>query len=138
MGSSSALTPVDSEADLPRSVRRGPPITIGCECGERRDLHYGERWTCEKCGRTWNTRRIPLEEYADLRRTQLRYRWIPLVMAALVVGSLIALVVIGRAFGGILIAAVAAMGWSTYGRPQWKRRYLKAIENRPSWTIEPE
>ena len=79
-----------------------------------------------------------MEEYANLRRTQLRYRWIPLVMAAVVVGSLIALVVLGRAFGGILIAALAAMVWSTVGRPQWKRRYVKAIENRPSWTIEPE
>lgn len=138
MGTSSALTSVDSEADLPRSVRRGPPITIGCECGERRDLRYGERWTCEKCGRTWNTRRIPLEEYAHLRRTQLRYRWIPLFMAAVVISALIALVVLGRAFSGVLIVALAAMGWNTYGRPQWKRRYLKAIENRPSWTIEPE
>jgi hypothetical protein len=129
---------VGGEADLPRAIRRGPPITIGCECGERRDLHYGERWTCEKCGRTWNTRRIPLEEYAHLRRTQLRYRLIPLAAAALVIASLIALVVLGRAFSGILFAALVAMGWSTYGRPRWKRRYLKAIAERPSWNIESE
>ena len=100
MGASAALTPVGDEADLPRSIRRGPPITIGCECGERRDLHYGERWTCEKCGRTWNTRRIPLEQYAQLCRTQARFRWMPLAAAALVVVSLIALVVLGRAFSG--------------------------------------
>jgi hypothetical protein len=79
-----------------------------------------------------------LEEYAQLRRTQLRYRWFPLIAAAVVIGALIALVVLGRAFGGILIVALAAMAWSTFGRPQWKRRYVKAIENRPSWTIEPE
>ena len=36
-----------------------------------------------------------------MSRTQLRYRWIPLSMAAAVVASLIALIVIGRAFGGI-------------------------------------
>jgi hypothetical protein len=59
-------------------------------------------------------------------------------MAAVVISALIALVVLGRAFSGVLIVALAAMGWNTYGRPQWKRRYLKAIENRPSWTIEPE
>jgi hypothetical protein len=140
MGTAGSLTPMspDAEADLPRSIRRGPPITIACECGERRDLHYGERWTCEKCGRTWNTRRIPLEDYAALRRTQLRYRWIPLAMAAIVIASLIALVVLGRAFGGILIAALAAMAWSTFGRPQWKRRYLKAIAERPTWNIKPD
>ena len=28
-----------------------PPITVKCECGEKRDLAYGERWTCETCGR---------------------------------------------------------------------------------------
>jgi hypothetical protein len=127
-----------ADPDLPRSIRRGPPITVGCECGERRDLHYGERWTCEKCGRRWTTLSIPLEEYAALRRTQLRYRWIPLIMAAFVIASLIVLILVGRAFGGILIAALAAVGWSTYGRPIWKRRYLKAIADRPTWKIEPE
>ena len=93
---------------------------------------------CEKCGRTWDTRKIPLEEYAQLCRTQARFRWLPLAAAALVVASLIALVVLGQAFGGILLAALAAMAWSTFGRPQWKRRYLKAIENRPSWNIKAE
>jgi hypothetical protein len=129
---------VAAESDLPRSIRRGPAITITCECGEARPLHYGERWTCEKCGRSWNTRRIPLEEYEHLRRTQLRYRWIPLAAAGLVLVSLIALIVLGRAFTGILFAALIAMGWSTYGRPRWKQRYLKAIADRPSWNIEPE
>lgn len=129
---------MEDEPPVPRSIRRGPPITITCECGERRDLRYGERWTCEKCGRNWSTRRIPLEEYAALRRTQLRYRWIPLLAAAVVIGCLIALVVLGRAFGGILLAALAAMAWSTFGRPRWKQRYLNAIAQRPSWKIEPE
>ncbi len=46
MGASRALNPLDAESDLPRSIRRGPKIT----------------------------RRIALEEYAELRRTQLRYR----------------------------------------------------------------
>lgn len=138
MGASSALTPAGDVEDLPRSVRRGPPITIGCECGERRDLKYGERWKCEKCGRTWDTRRIPLDQYAQLCRTQARFRWMPLAAAALVVASLIALVVLGRAFTGILLVALVAMVWSTFGRPQWKRLYLKAIEKRPSWNIEAE
>jgi hypothetical protein len=129
---------VSSEPVLSRSIRRGPPITIGCECGERRDLRYGERWTCEKCGKTWNTQRIPLEEYAQLRQMQVRYRRIPLAMAVVVVAALIALVVLGRAFTGILLVALAAVAWSTYGRPHWKRRYLTAIRNRPSWKIEPE
>ena len=56
----------------------------------------------------------------------------------LVIASLIALVILGKAFSGILLVGLVAVAWSTYGRPQWKRRYLKAIENRPSWNIESE
>ena len=52
--------------DLPRSIRRGPLITLSCECGARRELHYGEQWHCENCGRTWNTNRIPLEQYEQI------------------------------------------------------------------------
>jgi hypothetical protein len=93
---------------------------------------------CEKCGRTWNTRRIPLEEYAALRRTQLRYRRVPIAVGAIVVASLIALLILGKAFSGVLVVALAAFAWSSYGRPLYRRRYLRAIENRPNWTIEPE
>src|SRR5437870_2590340 len=41
---------------------RRPPITIRCECGESRDVAYGELWRCERCGRSWNTQQIPAEE----------------------------------------------------------------------------
>jgi len=127
----------DQEA-LPRSIRRGPPITIDCECGERRYLHYGERWTCEKCGRTWNTRRIPLEEYADLRRTQLRYRRVPLLISAFSLICVIAFIVIGKALGGVLLVAFAATVWSTLGHPFYKRRYREQLAKTPTWKIEPE
>jgi hypothetical protein len=138
MGTAGSLTSVEGEAELPRSIRRGPLITITCKCGEARPLHYGDCWTCEKCGKTWNTRRIPLEEYAQLRRLQLRYRRVPLAIGAIVVAALIALVVLGRAFGGVLVVALAAFAWSTYGRPLYRRHYLKAIAERPTWNIEPE
>jgi hypothetical protein len=137
MESSAALN-MASEPALPRSIRRGPPITITCECGERRDLHYGERWTCEKCGRNWSTLRIPLEEYATLSSAQLRYQWIPRAAAALVVGILIALVLLGRTTAAILLAALAATAWTRFGRARWDRRYLDRIAERPSWDIDSE
>ncbi len=43
---------MSSEAAIPRSVRRGPKITLTCRCGERNYVHYGDVWTCQKCGRT--------------------------------------------------------------------------------------
>ena len=65
--------------EQPGSVLRGPPIAITCECGEKRDLRYGEEWTCESCGRRWDTNQIPAEQYAAIRRTQLRFRVLPVV-----------------------------------------------------------
>ena len=31
--------------ERPGAVLRGPPITVECECGERAELAYGERWS---------------------------------------------------------------------------------------------
>jgi hypothetical protein len=129
---------VEDEAELPRSIRRGPLITIDCECGERRRLHYGEKWTCEKCGRTWNTRRIPLEEYAELRRTQLRYRRIPILISALSLVCVVVFIVLGKAFGGLLVVAFGFTAWSMFGHPFYKRRYREQLAKIPSWKIEPE
>ncbi|HEX2371413.1 MAG TPA: hypothetical protein VHI33_02240, partial [Solirubrobacterales bacterium] len=49
--------------ERPGTVLRGPPITVTCECGEKRDLGYGEAWACDGCGRRWNTARIPPQQY---------------------------------------------------------------------------
>jgi hypothetical protein len=125
-------------AALPRSVRRGPPITLSCRCGERRHLRYGERWTCERCGRTWSTLRIPIEEYAELRRTQLRHRRIPLAVSVISLACVVAFVLMGKAFGGLILVAFAATAWSMFVRPLHKRRYRKAIAKLPTWEIEPE
>jgi len=140
MGASAALTQMGGEADpdLPRSIRRGPKITIACECGEKRYLQYGERWTCEKCGRTWNTRRIPLEEYAALRRTQLRYRRIPLAVSLLALACVVVFILLGKAFGGLIVVAFAASAWSMFVRPMHKRRYREQLAKLPTWKIEPE
>ena len=136
MGAIGALT--SNEADLPRSVRRGPLITLTCKCGERRDLRYGERWRCEKCSRSWNTLRIPLEQYAEVRRMQLRFRRIPLVVSTLSLACVVAFIVMGRAFGGLILVAFAATAWSMFVRPFHKRRYREAIAKLPSWEIEPD
>ena len=122
MGSTSALNE-GADTALPRSIRRGPPITITCKCGERRHLHYGERWTCEKCGRGWDTHKIPLEEYAELRRTQLRYRRVPILISSI---SLICIVAFGLT------------AWSMFGHPFHKRRYREQLAKVPTWKIEPE
>lgn len=125
-------------APPPRSVRRGPPISLTCDCGERRDLRYGERWTCETCGKTWNTSRIPVEQYAAIRATQLRYRRVPVAIAAFMLVCVIVCVVIGKALGGLLVVGVLATTWSMFFRPMHRRKYRRELAELPTWKIKPE
>ena len=125
-------------APLPRAIRRGPPITLTCDCGERRNLKYGERWTCEKCGRTWDTNRIPIEQYAAVRQTQLRFRRVPMALSVLALVCVIAFIIAGRAFGGLLLVAVVATTWNMFFRPVHRRRYREAVAELPSWQIRPD
>jgi hypothetical protein len=120
---------------LPRSVRHGPPITVTCECGQRRDLRYGERWRCEGCGRRYDTNRIPVDEYAALRRYRVHDRIVPgLVFAGLAV-AVLAFVLIGRPLAAIMAVAVVGFVWGTFVRPRRRRRQYKAIAARPRWQI---
>jgi hypothetical protein len=124
--------------ELPRSVRRGPRITLTCKCGEVNYLQYGERWTCPKCGRSWNTLRIPLEQYAEIRRTQLRFRRIPIAVSVLSLICIVAFVIVGKPFAGLILVAFAATAWSMFARPLHKRRYREALAKLPRWEIEPD
>src|SRR5437868_6421287 len=71
-----------------------PPITIKCDCGETRDVAYGERWGCETCGRSWNTQQIPAEEYAGLLRRVRRHKLEALAMTAISAGVMVPLIVV--------------------------------------------
>src|SRR6476620_11201559 len=68
----------------PGSVLGGPPIAVTCECGSKHDVAYGDTWTCERCGRRWDTNQIPREDYDVIRRTQLRFRVLPVVFGLFV------------------------------------------------------
>jgi hypothetical protein len=129
---------VTQTAGVPKTVRRGPPITLTCDCGERRYLRYGERWTCEKCGKTWNTNRIPIEQYAAIRDTQMRYRRIPIAISAFALATVIACIIVGKALGGLIVVGLLATTWSMFFRPIHRRKYREAIADLPSWKITPE
>jgi len=128
----------DDAAVVPKTVRRGPPITLTCECGERRHVRYGERWRCEKCGRVWNTNRIPVQQYAAIRQTQLRFRRVPLAISVVGLICIVAFIVVGRAVGGLIVVALGATTWNMFFRPLYKRRYREAVAKLPTWQIEPE
>ena len=125
------------QAELPRSVRKGPPITVTCECGQKRDLQYGEQWQCEGCGRSYDTRKIPLEEYAAIRRTQLRYRLIPLIAGLVLLAAMIVFFIAGSAFTALVLIAFVGASWVMFVRPFFRTRYRKSLgKNLPTWNLK--
>jgi hypothetical protein len=126
------------EAANGRAARKGPLITLTCECGQRKQLRYGERWTCEGCGRTFDTNKIPFEQYAEVRRAQLRFRRIPLAISVVSLACLIAFTIAGRPLGGLILVGFCGTAWSMFARPLHKRKYREALAKLPSWEIEPD
>jgi hypothetical protein len=122
----------------PGWVLRGPPIAVTCECGEKRDLQYGEFWACERCGKRWDTRQIPPEQYNVIRRTQLRFRVLPVAFGLLVTASAMFFTLTGNVFSVFILLPLAMMTWFFFIRPAHRRRYRRAIAGLPRWQLRPE
>jgi hypothetical protein len=114
-----------------------PPITISCECGEKRDVAYGERWRCETCGRTWNTGQIPAEEYEQLLRSVRRHKLEALGLGGGAAAVLVPLIVFVSATF-IALVPLAMMGWLLVFLPRWRRRYHRTARTAPRWELHPE
>lgn len=117
---------------------KGPPISITCECGTVRGVPYGERWTCETCGRTWDTTQIPATEYdavlAPVRRYRLLVLTPPLALAAVLMP--LAILVDAR-FAFLLFFLV--MGFTLLIVPFLRRRTsAQVLDSTPRWVLRPE
>src|SRR4051794_19590700 len=124
--------------EAPGSVLGGPPIAVTCECGEKRDLRYGEAWTCERCGRRWDTNQIPREDYEAVRRTQLRFRVLPVLFGVLVASVALFFILTRNTFSVFFLLPVALSVWFVFVRPVHRRRYRAAIADLPRWELTPE
>ena len=132
--------PAETARGAPSYNRMGmgaPPITITCECGERKNVAYGDRWTCDRCGRSWNTQQIPAEEYDGLLRRLRRHKIEALAASAVVAALLIALMVAGGGRYFLLIPMVMSV-WLFVFLPFWRRRYRRTAYDTPRWQLEPE
>jgi Flp pilus assembly protein TadB len=116
---------------------KGPPITIRCECGETKQVPYGERWTCEGCGRRWNTAQIPAAEYDGILREMRRFR-LTAIAAALVlgVGFTIAAVTVSQSL--FLLLPVVLAAWYIWYMPLWRRKVRRRARSLPKWQLTPE
>lgn len=113
-------------------------MTITCVCGRRHKLPYGESWTCEGCRRTWNTGGVPREEYDSIRRLQLRFRLVPILLGLVVATAAAWLTISGNGRGVFFLLPIALLSWFVFVRGPHRRRYLKAIAKRKRWTIREE
>ena len=121
--------------ETPGAVTKGPPITVTCECGERHDLFYGERWTCPSCGRSYDSGNIPAHEYAQIRSLQRRYRAVPIALGIVVAALAITFTLTGNVAGVFFLMPVALIAWFVFIRPTHRKRYRAAIADLPRWDL---
>lgn len=117
---------------------REPPITITCDCKNAAPVGYGERWTCESCGKTWDTSQIPREEYDALIASVRRYRLLtigpPLVLSLVLVPMTI---FIDVRYAFLLFVLILAHGLVVM--PQLRRRATQhVLDAAPQWKLRPE
>ena len=121
--------------ETPGAVTKGPPITVACDCGERTELFYGERWTCPSCGRAYDTRNIPAAEYEQIRSLQRRFRALPIALAVLLALLAIVFTLTGNIVGVFFLLPFGLITWFVFIRPTHRRRYRAAIADLPRWDL---
>jgi hypothetical protein len=124
--------------EAPGTILRGPPIAVTCECGVKHDARYGEAWTCEQCARRWDTAQIPREQYEAVRRTQLRFRALPVALGMAVAGLAAFFTLTGNVFSVFFLLPIALTVWFVFLRPAHRRRYRRAIADLPRWDLRPD
>ncbi len=126
-----------AKAAYNRYAMRMPPITITCECGETKGVAYGERWRCERCGRSWNTQNIPVEEYEGLLRRMRRHKLEVLAVAGFMAAVLVPLIVVVSSRFIAVVPMVMAI-WLFVLLPFWRRRYRRTARGAPRWELHPD
>jgi hypothetical protein len=114
-----------------------PPITIACECGERRSVSFGETWTCDQCGRRWDTRQIPENEY--LARVRRMRRFHLELFGLLAIGvAVFAPLILFVDLSVIYLAFFASFAFIAFYMPHWRRRLRRAMADAPKWELRPQ
>ena len=116
---------------------KGPPITVSCHCGNASHVAYGETWTCETCGRRWNTAQIPQDTYWGIMREMRNYRLV-VIGVAVGVTLLFALLALFVAESLLLLLPLILMLWFIWFMPWWRRRIRHKARSIPQWQLTPE
>jgi hypothetical protein len=117
-----------------------PRITLRCDCGKSEALvAYGERWTCESCGRTYDTAAIPAADFEAIQALRRRYRIIGYSGVALIAALVLLLALTGQPFQLFIGLPFILLLWFTYVRPFMRSRYRRRVgELQRTWTLRAE
>jgi len=116
-----------------------PRITLRCDCGAEEMVSYGERWTCAKCGRTYDTSQIPDGDYQAIQSLRRRYRIVGYACVALVAAFVLLLALTAQEFQLFIGLPFILLLWFTYVRPFMHRRYRRQVgELTRTWTLHAE
>jgi hypothetical protein len=114
-----------------------PPITINCECGEQRSVPFGETWTCERCGRRWDTQQIPAHEYLARVRRMRRFHLELFGLLAVGIAVFVPLIVFVNT-SVLFLALFVSFAFIAFYMPFWRRRLRRAAADAPKWELRPE
>lgn len=117
-----------------------PRITLRCDCGESEALvAYGERWTCEACGRTYDTNGIPVEDFEAIQALRRRYRIIGYTGVSLVAVIVLVLALTAQQLQLFIGLPLIIIVWFMYVRPLMRSRYRRRVgELQRTWTLKAE
>jgi len=117
-----------------------PRITLRCDCGQSEALvAYGDRWTCEACGRTYDTNGIPPEDFEAIQALRRRYRIIGYAGVALVAAIVLLLALTAQQLQLIVGLPLIIIVWFMYVRPVMRSRYRRRVgELQRTWTLKAE
>jgi hypothetical protein len=116
-----------------------PRITLRCDCGAEALVAYGERWTCDACGRTYDTNRIPEADYQAIQDMRRRYRVVGYVGVSLVAALVLLLALTAQQFQLFIGLPFILIFWFMYVRPLMRSRYRRRVgELTRTWTLKAE
>ena len=102
-------------------------------------MPLGDRWTCEECGRSWDTSQIPRDEYDSLMRRVRRYSIFTVAPPALLAVILVPLAVVADVRYAfllfVLVMAYALLVLPHLPQPRQARGHLDAA---PRWKLRPD
>jgi hypothetical protein len=98
---------------------------------------YGQRWTCERCGRTWNTSQIPPDEYWGIMREMRRYR-LSVIGVSLSLALVFGILALFVAATLVILLPLTLAGWFIWYMPRWRRKVRQRARSLPKWQLHPE